>query len=101
MLIRKTWFKWVIFIEERERRMMENRAALATRSFITSAKLSSQAKIELLLTPSPPQTFSRRQSQGSSSRCGGWAYRKGRGEGRWVVYLTIDVGDLPGRPWEL
>lgn len=39
---------------------MENRAALARRGFIASAKLSLTGKDWIALTPSPPQTFFRR-----------------------------------------
>ena len=48
------------FIGERERGMMENRAALAMRGFITGAKLSPTGKDWTVLTLSPPQTFLRR-----------------------------------------
>lgn len=48
------------FIGEREQGMMKNRAVLAMRGFVTSAKLSLTGKDRTVLTLSPPQTFLRR-----------------------------------------
>lgn len=48
------------FIGAREQRMMENRAALAMRRFITSAKLFLTGKGWIALTLSPPPVFPRR-----------------------------------------
>lgn len=60
---------------------MENRATLAMMRFIANAKLSLTGKDWIVLIPSPPQTFSRKGTQGGISRSGGGARRKCRREG--------------------
>lgn len=80
---------------------MENRATLAMTRFIAKTKLSLTGKDWMVLTPSPPQTFSRRGTQGGISRSGGGARRKCRREGP-LGYLPHRIyGGLQGRPWEI